>query len=164
MPSTHAVKPAQKAVKRYYEALAAYAKQDVDHELAVRSAFQNLLEETGRRFGWTLIPELSDTAAGHRIQPDGTFRDDFHMKRGFWEAKDTQDKLEDEIRKKIKKGYPLTNTIFEDTQTAHLFQNGKQAMRALGQIDAMDRQIDQFVDDLYGLTDQEIAIAGEATR
>jgi len=130
MPTTHVVKPTQKAVKHYYEALAAFAKQDVDHELAVRSAFQSLLDETGRRFGWTLIPELSDTVAGHRIQPDGTFRDDFHMKRGFWEAKDTHDNLEEEIRKKIKKGYPLTNTIFEDTQSAHLFQNGKQAMRA----------------------------------
>ena len=56
MPSTHAVKPTQKpvrpnqrAVKRYYEALAAYAKQDVEHELALRTAFQNLLDETGRR-------------------------------------------------------------------------------------------------------------------
>ena len=32
------------------------------------------------------------------------------------------------------------------------------------QIDATDRQIDQFVYDLYGLTDDEIRIVEEATQ
>ena len=129
MPTTPTVKPSQKAVKSYYDALARYAEQNVDNELALRSAFQNLLDHTGRRFGWTLIPELSDTAAGHRIQPDGTFRDEFLMRRGFWEAKDTHDDLEAEIQKKIKRGYPLSNIIFEDTRSAFLYQNGRQAMK-----------------------------------
>ena len=53
------VKPGHKAVKQYYEALAAFAAQGVKHEMAVRSAFQHLLEQTGRRFRWTLIPELA---------------------------------------------------------------------------------------------------------
>jgi hypothetical protein len=34
--------------------------------------------------------------------------------------------LDVEISKKIAKGYPLTNTIFEDTRAAVLFQNGKE--------------------------------------
>ncbi len=129
MPNTPSVKPTQKAVKEYYAALKRYADQDVDHESAVRSAFQNLLDQTGRRFGWTLIPELSEQADGHRVQPDGTFRDDFHIRRGHWEAKDTHDDLEAEIGKKIRRGYPLSNIIFEDTRTAHLYQNGRQAMK-----------------------------------
>jgi predicted helicase len=128
MSEAQAIKPTQKAVKAYYAALAGYADQDIEHESALRTAFQSLLDETGRRFGWTLIPELSDTAAGHGIRPDGTFRDDFHIRRGCWEAKDSHDKLEVEIQKKIKKNYPLVNTIFEDTQTAYLYQNGRQAM------------------------------------
>ncbi|MHC4404861.1 MAG: hypothetical protein ACYTG0_34870 [Planctomycetota bacterium] len=130
MAKPFSVKPSQKAVKTYYEALAKYAEQNVEHETALRSAFQNLLDETGRRFGWTLIPELSYKTDGHRVQPDGTFRDDFHIKRGFWEAKDTLDDLEAEIQKKIDRDYPLSNIIFEDTRTGYLYQNGRQAMKA----------------------------------
>ena len=129
MSKPFAVKPTQKAVNAYYEALAQYAEHRVEHETGLRSAFQNLLDESGRRFGWTLIPELSDTSGAHRIQPDGTFRDDFHISRGFWEAKDSHDNLEAEIQKKIGLGYPLSNIIFEDTRTAYLYQNGRQAMR-----------------------------------
>ena len=96
------------------------------HEGALRSAFQNLLAETGRRTGWTLIPEL----ASGSIRPDGTFRDEYFLNRGYWEAKDTNDNLETEIQKKTAKGYPLTNIIFEDTQRAYLYQNGQVAMQA----------------------------------
>ena len=129
MSGPPAIKPTHKAVKTYYAALETYAGQGAEHEGAVRTAFQNLLDQTGRRFGWTLIPELSLAADGKSIRPDGTFRDDFHMRRGYWEAKDTHDDLEVEIRKKIAKGYPLTNTIFEDTRQAQLYQNGRQAMK-----------------------------------
>jgi hypothetical protein len=50
-------------------------------------------------------------------------------KHGYWEAKDTGDNLQTEIQKKIAKGYPLTNIIFEDTLQAYLYQNGKVAMQ-----------------------------------
>ncbi len=120
------VKPKPKDIKEYYAALEAYGKQGVTHEGALRSAFQNLLAETGRRASWTLIPEL----ASGSIRPDGTFRDDYFLNRGYWEAKDTNDNLEAEIQKKIAKGYPLTNSIFEDTQRATLYQNGQVAMQA----------------------------------
>jgi predicted helicase len=123
-----AIKPNHKAIKAYYEALKAYDRQDVQHETALRSAFQNLLEQLGRQFGWTLIPELSDKAAGKAIRPDGTFRDDYYITRGHWEAKDSHDHLEAEITKKIVKGYPTGNIIFEDTRQAQLYQNGERAM------------------------------------
>ena len=93
MPSAPHVKPTHKAIKTYYAALATYADQSVEHEGALRSAFQNLLSETGRKVGWTLIPELSLDANGHQIRPDGTFRDEFTIERGYWEAKDTDDDL-----------------------------------------------------------------------
>jgi hypothetical protein len=124
------VRPTHKPVKTYYAALAAYADQSIQHEGALRSAFQNLLEATGRKVHWTLIPELSLDANGHSIRPDGTFRDDFTIERGYWEAKDTDDDLDAEIKKKIKRGYRLTNTIFEDTREPRLYQDGKLEMIA----------------------------------
>ena len=130
MASPFKVKPTHKAVKNYYAALATYADQSVGHEGALRSAFQNLLSETGRKVHWTLIPELSLDANGHQIRPDGTFRDEFTIERGYWEAKDTGDDLEAEIKKKIKRGYRLSNTIFEDTREARLYQDGKLDMIA----------------------------------
>jgi predicted helicase len=130
MPAATAIKPTHKAVKSYYAALVAYARQDVEHESALRSAFQNLLDEVGRHFGWTLIPELSETAGEKTVRPDGTFRDDYYITRGHWEAKDSKDNLESEIKRKIAKGYPLGNTIFEDTRQGYLYQNGQLAMKA----------------------------------
>ncbi len=126
--TTPAIKPNHKAIKAYYEALQAYQRQEVEHETALRTAFQSLLEQLGRQFGWTLIPELSDKAAGKSIRPDGTFRDDYYITRGHWEAKDSHDHLETEIKKKIAKGYPTGNIIFEDTRQAQLYQNRERAM------------------------------------
>ena len=130
MPVAVAAKP--RDIRDYYATLNAYAEQGVTHEGAVRSAFQNLLAETGRRAGWTLIPDLTIGS----IRPDGTFRDEYFLNRGYWEAKDTDDNLEAEIQKKIDKGYPLTNIIFEDTQRAYLYQNGQVAM----QVDLTERE------------------------
>ena len=51
------------------------------------------------------------------------------MARGHWEAKDSHDDLDAEIRVKFNRGYPRDNIIFEDSQTAVLVQNGSEAMR-----------------------------------
>ncbi len=130
MASALKVKPTHKAVKSYYAALATYADQSVEHEGALSTAFQNLLSETARKVGWTLIPQLTLDINGHSIRPDGTFRDEFTIERGYWEAKDTDDDLEAEIKKKIKRGYRLTNIIFEDTREGRLYQDGKLDMIA----------------------------------
>ncbi len=71
MATAFTLKPMHKAVKTYYAALETYADQSVEHEGALRSAFQNLLADTGRKVGWTLIPELPLDANGHSIRPDG---------------------------------------------------------------------------------------------
>jgi predicted helicase len=76
-----------------------------------------------------LIPKQTMKVGGKRIAPDGTLRDLYNLPRGYWEAKDTDDDLDAEIRKKIEKKYPLTNTIFEDTRRAVLFQNRAEARR-----------------------------------
>ena len=51
------------------------------------------------------------------------------MARGYWEAKDPKDDLDAEIQAKFNRGYPRDNILFEDSQTAVLFQNGSEAMR-----------------------------------
>jgi hypothetical protein len=45
---------------------------------------------------------------------------------GYWEAKDSEDKLDEEIRNKISAGYPTSNIIFEDTREGVLYQNGRE--------------------------------------
>src|SRR5579863_6052505 len=118
----------KKAIEQYYKDLTAYHEKRVTHETAVRSAFQNLLAEFGKSVNWTLIPE--QVLAGVKQRPDGTMRDAFNLPRGYWEAKDTKDDLASEIRKKIGLGYPIFNTIFEDTRRAILYQNNRQELEA----------------------------------
>lgn len=103
------------------------ADQHIRHELGLKGPFQNLLDKAARRRGWTLVPELSTYSGGKRVVPDGTVRDEFRLARGWWEAKDTSDRLGAEIQKKLKAGYPTLNTIFEDTQTAILYQDRGEA-------------------------------------
>lgn len=83
-----AVKPTHKAVKAYYETLKNYGTLYVEHETAVRSAFQTLLADAARSHGWTLVPEQRIKVAGKTVVPDGTLRDEY-LPRGYWEAKDS---------------------------------------------------------------------------
>src|SRR5215471_11357568 len=99
----------KKAIDRYYKELQDY-KGRADYELAVRTAFLNLLSDTARQVKWALIP--TQTLDGG-IRPDGVLRDGFNLKRGIWEAKGSHSDLDKEIARKIATGYPLTNTIFE---------------------------------------------------
>jgi predicted helicase len=118
----------RKALDAYYAALAGYAEQGATNELALRPAFAHLLETLAHAHGWTLIQEQRLPTGKQR--PDGTLYDAFRLPRGFWEAKDTDDDLEAEIKAKFKRGYPQTNILFEDTRRAVLYQNGQVAFEA----------------------------------
>jgi predicted helicase len=122
--SEHRVKPTHRAIKAYHESLDRFDSEGITHEGGTRVAFHNLVEGT-RPAGWLLIDELPSRVASGNIFPDGTLRDGNGLSRGYWEAKDTADDLEVEIRKKIASGYPTTNIIFEDTRRAVLYQGGK---------------------------------------
>jgi predicted helicase len=119
--------PNDRVVKAYLQDLQRLKTQHVTNELALRGPFQNLLDKAARRRGWTLVPELSTYSGGRRVVPDGTVRDEYLLARGWWEAKDTSDRLAAEIQKKLKAGYPARNTIFEDTREAVLYQDGAEA-------------------------------------
>jgi predicted helicase len=113
----------KKTIDRYYKELADYQSK-ADYESGLRGAFQSLLADTARHVKWTLVAEQT---IGSGIRPDGVVRDDYFA-RGYWEAKGPKSDLEREIRKKIADGYPLTNTIFENTRKAVLFQNKKRVI------------------------------------
>ena len=70
------VKPTQKSVQTYYDALRQYGEHAVGHETALRSAFQTLLAETARGRGWLLVPEQRLKVGGRDIAPDGTLAPD----------------------------------------------------------------------------------------
>ncbi len=106
-----------------------------DNEQSIRRAFAVCLDSYCRdhREKLALVDEL-DAGAGSRvagtgIRPDGTVKDSLRMARGYWEAKDTHDDLDAEIQAKFNRGYPSGNILFEDSQTAVLYQNGAVAMR-----------------------------------
>src|SRR5947207_4348781 len=98
--------PYAKSIAAYYQTLKDYAYQRAFHEGAVSTAFQSLLSDAARANHWTLIPQLSSKDAGNQIRPDGTLKDFMNLVRGHWEAKDTADNLDEEIARKIKRGYP----------------------------------------------------------
>jgi hypothetical protein len=119
------LKPTHAAVKAYYQALGQYGQLDIDHEMAVRGAFQHLLEKCGRQFNWTLIAEYPlPRPKAAPLKVDGALLDEFRLKRGLWEAKDGHDDLERESKRKISAGYPTDNIIFQAPERAILYQNG----------------------------------------
>ena len=99
-----------------------------DNELSIRRAFAVCLDSYCRdhREKLALVDELD---AQHRNRPDGTVKDSLRMPRGYWEAKDSHDDLDTEIQRKLNRGYPQDNIVFEDSLTAVLIQNGGVAMR-----------------------------------
>ncbi|MGB9486328.1 MAG: type ISP restriction/modification enzyme [Terriglobia bacterium] len=146
MTGHNLIRPTHRSIRRYYESVAALRDQGVLNEMSVRSPFESLLQETARLKDWTFIAELSGKSGGALIRPDGTLRDRNSLPRGYWEAKDTQDDLDTEIKRKIARGYPLSNIIFEDTQTGVLFQ-GKQKINgpySLGNREELAALLNQF--------------------
>lgn len=101
------------------------------NESSVRFAFQNLLESYCAETHLELIAELDyKTPAGATVRPDGTLKDALRQDWGYWESKDQYDDLAAEIAAKFAKGYPKTNILFEDSQTAVLIQDGAEVARA----------------------------------
>ena len=101
------------------------------NESSLRRAFINLLESYASSKNLVLVPEIELlTPAGKRVIPDGTLKDALRQDWGYWESKDEADDIEEEIKKKFAKGYPSNNILFEDTQTAILYQSGQRVMES----------------------------------
>jgi len=125
MPSL-TLKPTHKAVTAYYDSLAKFAGLGVTHETAVRSAFQELLEHCARQFDWKLVPEYAIKRKDHaNAVADGALLDHYGLNHGLWEAKDSADDLDKEIRHKFSIGYPRQNILFWQPDRAVLYREGE---------------------------------------
>ncbi len=116
-------------------------------ETSIRVAFQNLLNEYCKAKEFQLIPELDyKTRSGKIVYPDGTIKDALRLDWGYWESKDQYDNLDQEIDKKLTKGYPDSNILFEDSQTTVLIQGGQETMRVpMKDTEALDKIITAFI-------------------
>ncbi len=100
------------------------------NENILRPAFETLLKAYCADKPIDLANEVPlKTPRGNIVKPDGTLKDSLRQDWGYWESKKEQDALEVEIGKKIAKGYPLSNTLFEDSQTAILYRDGHEFLR-----------------------------------
>ena len=117
-------------------------------ETAIRNAFYNLLNEYAKAKGLMLVTEVDIKASNSnkKVRPDGTLKDVLRQDWGYWESKDESDKIDDEIKKKFDKGYPKENILFEDSQTAVLFQNGIETKRvSMKDAEALHQLITNFI-------------------
>ena len=100
------------------------------NEQSIRNHFWALLNEYARQYNYEVVPEVAIMGnKGKKVYPDGTVKNLWGLDIGLWESKDEKDDIEAEIDAKIKKGYPLTNILFEDSNVAVLFQRGEEISR-----------------------------------
>jgi hypothetical protein len=119
------------------------------NETSITFAFANLLRAYAEKKGLLLVEQKDITGrAGKRVIPDGTLKYFGGIDVGYWEAKDSKDRLDDEIHKKLNEsGYPDKNIIFEDTNTAVLIQERAEVMRvSMREWNLLDDLLDRFVD------------------
>ena len=107
-------------------------------EGVVSEAFKDLLKGCAKSHDLIFIPqyELRSRMAETRYV-DGALLHELRVPFGYWEAKDEEDDLDEEIAAKLRRGYPQDNIIFEDSRTAVLIQDGKEVMRC--PVDDADR-------------------------
>lgn len=95
-------------------------------ETSIRSAFMELIDVYAEQKDLLLVPELDyKTTDNKTIFPDGTLKDSLRLAFGYYEGKDINDDIKSAIDLKFKKGYPNSNILFENSQTAILYQQGK---------------------------------------
>lgn len=85
---------------------------DRKSEGAVSPVFAALLRYCARQYDWTLAEQFIMKPRGKLIKVDGAVIDDFKIVHGLWEAKDSDDDLETEVKKKFQAGYPKEKVSF----------------------------------------------------
>ena len=125
MPTLN-LKPTHKPIRTYYQALQQFERLGVEHEMAVRDAFADLLKACCQQFNWALILEKTLKFGDRHIQVDGELVRDDTLRHGVWETKDSHDNLQTEVKNKFAVGYPKDNIIFQEPHRAIIWQEGQQ--------------------------------------
>ena len=75
-------------------------------ETVVREAFKDLLKGWGRGERLIFVPEYAiETKARERRYVDGALLHELRVPFGYWEAKDEEDDLDNEIATKFRRGF-----------------------------------------------------------
>ncbi len=120
------LKATHKEIREYFAELTELAQRGFRHEGAVAPAFAAVLRAAARPFGWALTEQYARKATnGRTIRIDGALLDDFNLAHGYWEAKDSDDDLDQEIHKKLAAGYPQDNILFQAPQRMVVIQQGQ---------------------------------------
>ena len=123
------LKPTHSPVKAYYAALAQFHLHGHTTEGNTRSAFADLLKRCASPYDWHLVEEYQfKGTAKQPLRADGALVDSLTLVHGLWEAKDSADNLEKEIKSKVAHGYPLTNILFQSPDRAVLYQDNRIAL------------------------------------
>jgi len=137
----------QLLINAYHAELDRLAKfSGMRSEQVIRPAFRRLLDQWARSRELIFIEELEHlTPRKTKVYPDGTVLHALRVPMGYWEAKDTDDDLDVEITKKLAKGYPQNNIVFENSETAVLYQHRQEVMRApMRDVDALGKLVALF--------------------
>jgi predicted helicase len=119
------LKASHKPVKDYYEVLNDLNERKLSHEGAVSPAFAALLRHCGAQFGQTLVEKFPFKYGTHNLIIDGAMADRFNLVHGYWEAKDSSDDLDKEIKKKFAIGYPKDNILFQAPNRIVIYQDSR---------------------------------------
>ncbi len=115
------LKPKHKPVKGYYAALAQFQKHGHTTEGNARACFADLRKMCDSRYAWHLVEECtSKGTAKQSLRADGALIDYLTIQHGIWEAKDSDDDLQKEMKSKIAEGYRLDNILFQSPARAAL--------------------------------------------
>jgi predicted helicase len=113
------------------------------NESSLRIAFQKLLGIYANNAGYQLVPEINVSKSKKR--PDGTIYNAVNDVIGFYESKDTDDNLDDEISAKFRIGYPNFNIVFEDSETIILFQDGTETKGKMKNPEELHGILEKFI-------------------
>jgi len=117
-----------------------------NHEQTNKDYFKRLINHYAEKQHLWLASEISiKSKKGDLIRPDGIVKNNLRLDCGYWESKANVD-LDKEITNKIKAGYPLINTLFQDNETAILYQNDSLIFKTpLDNERELDKLLTQFV-------------------
>ncbi len=119
-------------ITNYYNQVHQVRRSGATNEGALSMPFYFLVMQyaQAKKYQFHSQITIKSKKTGKNIRPDGILMNDLRVHRGYWESKDPDDKIDEEIQKKLHKdGYPASNILFEDTQTAVLIQGGVEVMR-----------------------------------
>lgn len=119
-----------------------------NNETSIRRAVFSLINAYARPRDLLLVEELAyyNPRRKKSVTPDGTLKNVLRLDYGFWESKDTDDDLTEEIARKFDKGYPDSNILFEDSRTAILYQDGQRLLSVpFTDAEALDELLTAYV-------------------